>query len=227
MPAMTLCAARVVTSSSVKKMRPTTKYREALLSRTPMVIATGPAGCGKTMQACEYAIEALRNEEVHRVVMTRPIVPVEGENLGYLPGDLDGKLRPWMMPIWDQMLNRACMGEMEAFVRHERLVMEPLGMMRGRTFDHTLVIGDEMQNSTVNQMRMLLTRIGKNSRVVITGDDTQRDLDDAMCGLTDLVRRMNKGEGDITKLGVHVQFDSDDVRRSSFVKEIVKLYESS
>lgn len=212
------------------------KYASALRSRVPMVVATGPAGCGKTMHACEYAIEALRDGEIERVVMTRPIVPVDGEQLGFLPGDLDGKLRPWMMPIWDQLYARHSPREVDAFVRDDRLVMEPLGMMRGRTFDHTLVIGDEMQNATVNQMRMLLTRIGTNSRVVITGDETQRDLEEGSCGLTDLIRRLDtramdratdratdRGDED-TSLGVRVHFEESDVRRSAFVEEVIRLY---
>lgn len=180
------------------------------------------------MHACEYAIEALREGEVERVVMTRPIVPVEGEHLGYLPGDLNGKLRPWMMPVWDQLFARHSAREVEAFVRDDRLLMEPLGMMRGRTFDHTLVIGDEMQNATINQMRMLLTRIGTNSRIVITGDETQRDLEEETCGLTDLVRRLEMRDGDADDpLGVCVRFQESDVRRSAFVEEIIRLYASA
>lgn len=197
------------------------RYADALRSATPMVIATGPAGCGKTLGACEYALEALRTGEVHRVVVTRPLIPVDGEELGHLPGDLDQKMRPWAMPVWDQLSACAEPRELDALVREARITVEPLGMMRGRTFDHALVIGDEMQNASVNQMRMLLTRVGKSSRVVITGDESQRDLAESASGLSDLVRRLSPEDD----MGVIVRFETEDARRSAFVRAVLQLYE--
>jgi len=173
-------------------------YLRALQSAKPVVIATGPAGSGKTMLACQEAVRRVRNREFTRLIFTRPVVPAD-ENLGFLPGDIHEKMEPWTYPLLENC---------------------PLGFMRGRTFNDSIIIADEMQNSTPEQMKMLLTRIGKNSKIITIGDIEQSDLKD-INGLEDLMKRT-----DGLELG-HVEFvnlDAKDIKRHPAVAEIISLY---
>ena len=190
------------------------KYMLALRSPKPIILGTGPAGCGKTMLACQIAMENIGGISRGRVVLTRPIVAAD-EDMGYLPGDMDKKMEPWTRPMFDIF---------EKYLSHNQLErcisIEPLGYMRGRTFENTIIIADEMQNSTQNQMKMLLTRLGENTKLIVTGDLEQSDLGDTN-GLADLIYKMQCIELEYI---YHVQLEHDDIVRHPAVKEVMKLY---
>jgi phosphate starvation-inducible PhoH-like protein len=208
---------RVSLSSSVAKF-----YHDELRSSRPMILATGPAGTGKTMHACRYAVESLREGSISKLVVTRPLVSVEDEQLGFLPGDMESKMAPWMTPIWDHLRDFSDVHELNRYLRNEQIEIAPMGMMRGRTLNGCLLLGDEMQNSTMNQIKMLLTRVGRSSRVVLTGDLDQCDLKVDTNGLQDLMDRLlSLPEQEFASV---VQFDEESVERSDFVKELMKIY---
>jgi len=189
------------------------KYMLALRSSKPIIVGTGPAGSGKTMLACQIAIEHIHSSFRGRVILTRPIVAAD-EDMGYLPGDIDKKMEPWTKPAYDIF---------ERYLSHNQLerciAIEPLGYMRGRTFDNTVIIADEMQNSTPNQMKMLLTRIGTNTKLIVTGDLEQSDLGEHN-GLAELIHKM---DGMDLKYIEHVQMDDDDIVRHPAVGEVLKV----
>jgi phosphate starvation-inducible protein PhoH and related proteins len=177
----------------------------------PVLITTGPAGCGKTMMACHVASEKLRTNQIDKIVITRPLVSAD-EELGFLPGKLEKKMEPWIKPMF------------EIFERervHKAVEIVPLAYMRGRTFDNSFIIADEMQNSTPNQMKMVLTRIGKNSKMVVTGDPEQSDLDTSKNGLTDILYRIHGRELLYIDL---MQLTSADIQRSPALNEILSLF---
>jgi phosphate starvation-inducible PhoH-like protein len=190
-----------------------------------MIVATGPAGTGKTMHACRYAIESLREGSISKFVVTRPLVSVDNEQLGYLPGDMDSKMSPWMAPIWENLKDFSDTYELNRYMRNEQIEIAPMGMMRGRTLKGCLVLGDEMQNASINQTKMLLTRVGRDSRVILTGDLKQCDLEPSLSnGLEDFVRRVrNLSEQEFVSF---VEFTESDVQRSDFVREVIRLYEA-
>jgi len=159
-------------------------------SKIPLVIALGPAGCGKTLFACMQAVTELNNGNVHKIVMTRPLVSVEEEEIGFLPGNMVSKMDPWTRPMIDIFREFYSMTEIQTMIRNGVIEIAPLAYMRGRTFHRTFVIADEMQNSSPNQMLMLTTRLGIDSKMVITGDLQQSDRDrSSMNGLVDFVHR--------------------------------------
>lgn len=181
---------------------------------TPLVIATGPAGTGKTKLACTVGLEQLTDRRFERLIVTRPTVPVSGEDIGFLPGDVNDKLYPWMSHMMDyiDVYNLQ-------FVQ-SKIDMLSLAYIRGETWHDRMIIADEMQNSTPLQMKTLLTRIGENSKLVITGDLSQCDCDSQdNNGLVDLIRRLD-GDERVS----HIEFTTDDIRRSEFVKYVLSLY---
>lgn len=185
-----------------------------------LVLGVGPAGTGKTMFACKVGMEQLLDNRVKKLIITRPIVPI-GNEMGYLPGTLEDKMDPWLIPIYDSMKHTITSNTLNQMLHNKTIEICPLAYIRGRTFDETFVIADEMQNSSVNEMKTLLTRIGKESKVVVTGDLDQSDLT-VQNGLEDLLIRLEK-ENDIDFLKV-IQFDMNDIERSELVKYILKLY---
>lgn len=186
-----------------------------------VLVGVGPAGCGKTAFACHSAVRALSMGEVNRIVLTRPLVSVD-EELGFLPGSMKQKMDPWIRPMMDVMTEFYTGNEIRKLMGDGTIEISPLAYMRGRTFHRTFLIADEMQNSSPNQMLMLLTRVGEGSRMAITGDLLQSDRGEAN-GLADLYTRM-KNCNDSTLRYVH--FDIDDVQRSQTVASILKLYET-
>ena len=140
-----------------------------------MVFAIGPAGTGKTYTAVALAVRALKNKEVKRIILTRPAVEA-GENLGFLPGDMKDKLDPYMQPLYDALNDMIPSEKLKAFIEERVIQIAPLAFMRGRTLDNAFVILDEAQNTTVQQMKMFLTRMGRSAKFVVTGDMTQIDL---------------------------------------------------
>jgi len=189
------------------------KYMLALRSPKPIIIGTGPAGSGKTMLACQIAIEHINKDNRAKVILTRPIVAAD-EDMGYLPGDMNQKMEPWTRPMFDIF---------ERYLSHNLMdrciTIEPLGYMRGRTFDNTVIIADEMQNATSNQMKMLLTRIGDNTKLIVTGDLEQSDLGEDN-GLAFLTYKLHGMEYDYIK---HVEMDESDIVRHPAVNEVLKV----
>ena len=190
------------------------EYLRVIQSTKPIIITTGPAGTGKTMFACQTAAERLANKECKRLILTRPIVATD-EDMGYLPGEMERKMEPWTRPMMDVFENFLTRNQLEKHVR-----IEPLGFMRGRTFNESFIIADEMQNSTQNQMKMLLTRLGENSQMIVMGDLKQSDLGPKN-GLADLIKRIQGLELEHIE---HVIMNEDDILRHPAVAEILRLY---
>ena len=189
------------------------KYMLALRSPKPIVIGTGPAGSGKTMLACQIALEHVQKQQRPKIVLTRPIVTAD-EDMGYLPGDMDQKMEPWIKPMFDIFEQYFSYNQIERLVK-----IEPLGYMRGRTFTDTLIIADEMQNATPNQMKMLLTRVGEGTKLIVTGDLEQSDLGPDN-GLADLIYNMQCQDLEYI---VHVEMEDGDIVRHLAVKEVLSI----
>lgn len=196
-------------------------YLNALRSNLkPIVIATGPAGSGKSLLACQVGAEKLYARQIDRLVITRPAVCAD-EDLGYLPGKLEEKMDPYMRPIMDILDSYFTKSRVRQFMAQGSIEIAPLAYMRGRTFTNSYVLGDEMQNTTTNQMKMFLTRLGENSKMVVTGDIDQCDLDiDAPNGLLDITGRLAEPEY-IT----HIQLNDEDIQRHEAVSEVLRLYD--
>ena len=192
----------------------------------PIVFGTGPAGSGKTLFACLAAMQLLKSQHIHKIVLTRPVVPVEEEELGFLPGNLIRKMDPWTRPIFDIFLEFYQQREIEAMLHSGTIEVSPLAYMRGRTFKRSFIIADEMQNSTPNQMLMLTTRIGDHSKMVITGDLKQSDKLDNN-GLADFTNKFNtySSHDSLTTTGIQmIQLNESDIQRSPIVNEILNIY---
>jgi phosphate starvation-inducible PhoH-like protein len=184
-----------------------------------IVFGIGPAGTGKTMLACLSAVKAFLNGEVERIVVTRPAVSAD-EDLGFLPGTLEEKMAPWTRPIFDVFREYFYANEIEGMIKEGVIEISPLAYMRGRTFKDSYIIADEMQNATPNQMKMLLTRIGTGSKMVVTGDLNQADrLKDN--GLLDFVNHLKDSEA--SRIST-VQFKHGDIERHEAVTEVLKVY---
>ncbi|MFT5822014.1 MAG: phosphate starvation-inducible PhoH-like protein [Crocinitomix sp.] len=184
-----------------------------------MVFAVGPAGTGKTYTAVALAVRALKNKEVKRIILTRPAVEA-GENLGFLPGDMNEKLDPYLQPLFDGLRDMIPAEKVLEYMETGVIQIAPLAFMRGRTLDKAFVILDEAQNTTVNQMKMFLTRMGRNAKFVITGDPSQIDLPrNQKSGLIIAVNRLEDVEG-IEK----VQLTTSDVVRHKLVKKIIDAF---
>ena len=198
------------------------KYILALQNQdTDVVISGGPAGTGKTYLATLAAIQAYRNKEVDRIVLCRPAVSIEGENHGFLPGDLTAKLAPWVRPITDILREFYDIKEIEHMITEEIIEFAPLGFLRGRTFKNTFLILDEAQNASPLQLKSLLTRIGQGSKFVITGDINQADRVSKDNGLFDLSNKLK-----ISPInGVEIcEFTIKDVQRHRLIGEFLNLY---
>jgi phosphate starvation-inducible PhoH-like protein len=190
----------------------------------------GPAGCGKTLFACTAAIHALRNKAVERIVITRPLVSVDEEELGFLPGSIVNKMDPWTRPIFDIFREFYSVGQIHSMIENGVIEISPLAYMRGRTFKRAFIIADEMQNSSPTQMLMVLTRIGHGSKLVITGDLKQSDRSDSN-GLGDFICKLkvNCGSDGAGGFGCSplirfVEMNSVDVQRSQVVSSVLNLY---
>lgn len=184
-----------------------------------IVFGIGPAGTGKTLLACQAAVKAFLSGEVERIVVTRPAVSAD-EDLGFLPGTLEEKMAPWTRPIFDVFREHFYANEIEGMIKEGVIEISPLAYMRGRTFKDSFIIADEMQNATPNQMKMLLTRIGTNSKMVVTGDLNQADrLKDN--GLLDFVNHLKDTSS--SRIST-VQFHKGDIERHEAVREVLEIY---
>ena len=194
------------------------KYYKAVCNND-IVFAIGPAGTGKTYQAVACAVSALKNNEVEKIVITRPVVEA-GERLGFLPGDLKDKVDPYLVPIYDSLHKMIEPQKLKEYLNKNIIEIAPLAYMRGRTLHNAFIILDEAQNSTKMQMKMFLTRLGVTSKAIITGDLTQTDLGlNETSGLTDAANILNKVKG-IS----FVALDESDIVRHKLVKDIIKAY---
>ena len=184
-----------------------------------IVFAIGPAGTGKTMLAVQNGIKLFQEGLVDKIIVTRPAVSVD-EDLGFLPGDLNEKMAPWTRPIFDVLGEYYQQKDIARMLEEGVIEISPLAYMRGRTFKNAYIIADEMQNATINQMKMLLTRLGENSKMVVTGDLAQADRlnDNGLIDFCNLLKGRNLRHIDI------VQFDHKDIERHEAVREVLEVY---
>ena len=186
-----------------------------------IVVTAGPAGTGKTYLAMLAAVKAFREGEVERIVLTRPAVGVEDEKHGFLPGDLNQKMDPWVRPLTDILREYYRQPDIAAMIADQVIEIAPLAFMRGRTFKGAFIIADEMQNATPNQVKMLMTRIGEGSKIVITGDVEQADRNRGNNGLLDLCQRLQ--EGGVKGIAV-CGLDNHDIQRHTIIDSVLRLY---
>jgi len=192
-----------------------------LMEKNDMLFAIGPAGTGKTYTAVALAVKALKEKEVKKIILTRPAVE-SGENLGFLPGDLKEKLDPYMQPLYDALRDMITYERLDSYLEKGIIQIAPLAFMRGRTLDNAFVILDEAQNTTHNQMKMFLTRMGKNAKFIVNGDPGQIDLPRRqVSGLKEAMLTLKEVKG----IGF-VYLDDKDVVRHRLVKQIISAYKS-
>lgn len=207
------------------KIVPRNKAQESYMltlsnPKKDVVFGIGPAGTGKTLIAVLTAIKFFKEGIVDKIIVTRPAVSVD-EDLGFLPGTLEQKMAPWTRPIFDVLREYFTSREIEGMIAEGVIEIAPLAYMRGRTFKRAYIIADEMQNSTANQMKMLLTRLGEGSKMAVTGDLNQADrlIDN---GLINFIQQLNK-HGNATHLA-SVEFGHKDIERHNAVKEVLEVY---
>jgi len=205
---------------------PRTRNQERLVlalqdDSQPIVITAGPAGTGKTYLAMLAAVKAFRSGEVNRIVLTRPAVGVEDEKHGFLPGDLNQKMDPWVRPLTDILREYYRQPDIAAMIAEQTIEIAPLAFMRGRTLKNAYIVADEMQNATPNQCKMLMTRIGSGSKIVITGDIEQADRNRGNNGLLDLCQRLE--EGGVKGIAV-CKLDNQDIQRHRIIDSVLRLY---
>ena len=223
---------KVVTEEYVQKsrrveLRPKSLNQETYIdlltnSQKLIIFATGPAGTGKTMLAVMAAIKAYQEGDCKKIVITRPAVGVDDEQHGFLPGTLNQKMEPWTRPIMDVFAEYYRPADITRMLDEQVIEVSPLAFMRGRTFKHSWIIADEMQNATPSQMKMLLTRLGDGSKMVVTGDTQQADRKENNNGLIDFKRLVSQYENSRYVAGV--EFAGRDIHRHAAVVEILKIY---
>jgi len=194
------------------------RYVEAML-QNDLAFCLGPAGTGKTYLAVAVSVSLLKHHKIKRIVLVRPAVEA-GEKLGYLPGDLQAKVNPYLRPLFDAMHDMLTFEQIKRFMQNDVIEVIPLAFMRGRTLNNAAIILDEAQNATTAQMLMFLTRLGHHSKMIVTGDDSQSDLDaDEASGFTDAVTRLQGIEGVAV-----LRLDRGDIVRHALVQRIVEAY---
>jgi phosphate starvation-inducible protein PhoH and related proteins len=198
------------------------KYINLLQKSQPYIlIASGPAGCGKTLLATHIGVQKLQEGLVNKIVITRPAVSVD-ESHGFLPGSLEDKMNPWIRPVYDVLLLHFGKSQIDDMIRNSIIEISPLAYMRGRTFSNAWIIFEEAQNSTCSQFKMVLTRMGENSKLVITGDLNQHDRGYEENGLSDFIKRIvhSQPEPEI----MHIDFHEEHVERHPVIPTILKMY---
>ena len=215
------------------------KYVEFLQNQEKnLIVAIGPAGCGKTLFACSQAIENLKQGKSQKIILTRPMISVEEEDVGFLPGNMISKMDPWTRPMFDIFSEYYSKTEIQEMIRNGIIEICPLAYMRGRTFHKSFIIADEMQNSTPTQMLMLATRIGMESKMVIMGDLQQSDRkisfspknnkkNEESNGLMDFLQKYNKRVEHETHGMSVIELQGEDIMRSKIVSQIIQMYQSS
>ncbi len=198
------------------------KYIMSLLDEnTDVVVVSGPAGTGKTYLAMVAAIKALKAKECNQIILTRPAVSVDDEKHGFLPGDINAKMEPWTRPLMDVLKEYYTVKEIQSMLEEQIIEIAPLAFCRGRNFKYSWIILDESQNATPSQLKMIMTRIGEGSKLIITGDIEQTDRKTDQNGLMDLINRLKKYQ--VPGLDVR-NFDVKDVQRHKIIEHVLKLY---
>jgi phosphate starvation-inducible PhoH-like protein len=213
----------IVFGNSGKPIRARTPNQRKLTEesfKNDLIFAIGPAGTGKTYTAIALAVRALKNKEIKKIILSRPAVEA-GENLGFLPGDLKEKIDPYLQPLYDALQDMIPPKKLEEFMKDGTIQIAPLAFMRGRTLSNAFVILDEAQNTTINQLKMFLTRMGLNAKFIVTGDVTQIDLPrKSHSGLVHAMNILKK----IKSISI-IQFDKKDIVRHRLVRDIVEAYD--
>tara|TARA_B100000579_G_scaffold432132_1_gene448429 strand:+ start:683 stop:1606 length:924 start_codon:yes stop_codon:yes gene_type:complete len=215
----------IVYGSSGKKIIAKTSNQKKIVElhfKNDLLFVIGPAGTGKTYISVALGVKALKEKKVKKIIITRPVVEA-GENLGFLPGDLQDKIDPYLKPIYDALEDMIPVQKMKKLIENKTIEIAPLAYMRGRTLKNAFILLDEAQNTTQSQLKMFLTRLGKNSKMIVTGDISQIDLrKNQSSGLVDAQNKLNNING----IGF-THLDSSDVLRHSLVKKILDKYQSS
>ena len=215
----------IVYGSSGKKIIAKTSNQKKIVDlhfKNDLLFVIGPAGTGKTYISVALGVKALKEKKVKKIIITRPVVEA-GENLGFLPGDLQDKIDPYLKPIYDALEDMIPIKKMKKLIENKTIEIAPLAYMRGRTLKNAFILLDEAQNTTQSQLKMFLTRLGKNSKMIVTGDISQIDLrKNQSSGLVDAQNKLNNING----IGF-THLDSFDVLRHSLVKKILDKYQSS
>ena len=185
-----------------------------------IVFAIGPAGTGKTMLAMLSAIKAYKEGQIEKIILTRPAVGTDDERHGFLPGDINAKMEPWTRPLFDVLHEYYSPAETAKMLDEQIIEISPLAFMRGRSFKNAYIVADEMQNTTVNQMKMILTRLGENCKLVVTGDVDQTDIQ-RNNGLKHIMHILANKPASLLSM---VTFTDNDVQRSEVVREVLELY---
>lgn len=209
-----------INGKAIRARTPNQRVLVEACKSSDLIFAMGPAGTGKTYTAIALAVRALKNREIKRIILSRPAVEA-GERLGFLPGDLKEKIDPYLQPLYDALLDMIPAKKLDEFMKDGTIQIAPLAFMRGRTLSNAFVILDEAQNTTINQMKMFLTRMGMNTKFVVTGDETQIDLPFQNPSGLILAKKILKNIQDIS----FVQFDVKDIVRHRLVRDIVMAYE--
>lgn len=207
-------------SAYKKKAKAKTQKQQEFMDAVDLSIITfgvGPAGTGKTYIAVRKALEMLATNQVNKIVLSRPAMEAEGERLGFLPGDMEEKLYPYMLPIYDILKEALGAATLTSMMGNGTIELCPLAFMRGRTFNNAALVLDEMQNATVGQIKMALTRIGENTKAIITGDPNQSDLDPKLSGLIQCANALKGSDG----IAV-VKFDRTEIVRSAIVSTVLE-----
>lgn len=213
--------AKAKSSRALEKLSPPTIKHQEFQQRlecpdTTLLIVNGPSGTGKTFGATYEGLRQTKNGRYNKVVITRPTIATDAENAGFLPGNLNKKMEPWLMPIYDTLYQTNNQNS------SDNLEVAPISHMRGRTFHNSFIVADEMQNSTPIQMQTLLTRIGEQSKVVLTGDLQQSDVQGEN-GLEEFIRLYHAYTGDTSNM-CEIIFGTEHIQRSEFTKRIVDIY---
>ena len=197
-------------------------YKKVLYDKyIDLIICNGPAGSGKTTLACNFALDKLINKDIKKIIITRPTISIE-EDLGYLPGNIDEKMSPFTTPIYDIFKESIQKTKLDYYIKEGTIEVCPLGFMQGRTFKNSVIIADEMQNSSPQQMFMLLTRIGENSKMIVNGDLHQNKNNDN--GLHDLIDKLELNELYLNNIS-YIQLQKEDIHRHPIIETILQIYD--
>ena len=201
-------------------------YKKSLYnSNISLLFSIGPAGTGKTLLACQYAIKSLQNKEINKIIITRPTVAIE-EDMGFLPGDINAKMYPFTIPIFDIFEEFYSKKDINEMLKDNIIEIAPLGFMQGRSLKNSIIVADEMQNSTPSQMFMLLTRLGMNSKMILTGDLMQTN--NKNNGLNDILNKLSNyylSSKEMNNDGIDIiSLTNEDIQRSSIVKTVTEIY---
>jgi len=209
--------ARIKFNAVISPRSENQKYYINSINKNDMVFCNGPAGSGKTYIAVACAVKALITNQVERIIITRPVVEA-GESIGYLPGTAEEKLKPYMLPIFDELMKFASSSQISEWKNNRQLEIVPLGLMRGRNFHNSFMIGDEFQNATLEQIKMFLTRIGIGSKMIVTGDHSQSDLPrQQRGGFEKCINNLD----DIENVGI-IKLKKEDIVRNSLIPIIIE-----